>query len=152
MDGAAQHQVDEQQKQGDAHGVGQGGAEDAVVLAVAVLAQLLKGTLRRPVGQALPQQVGEDAEHRPGHQLHPQQEQQVRQRPRLGDEDGQGLVAGGQKHRHQGARGDEPPGVEVGRRHREAALGHQPQHSAPHRAKGPQPLEGAGELLAGAVL
>ena len=49
-------------------------------------------------------------------------------------------------------RGDEPPRVEIGRCHGKAALGHQAQHRAAHRAKGPQPPQGPGQLFTGPVL
>ena len=62
-------------KQGDAYRVGEGCPENAVVLAVTVLAQFLKGVFRRPVGQALPNEVGQHPEHRAGDELYPQQEQ-----------------------------------------------------------------------------
>ena len=126
--------------------------DNAVVFAVAVTAQVLKGRLGFPVGKAFPKQVGEQPEHNAGDQLYPQKQQQVRQSPRVGQENGQGLVAGGQEHRHQGARGDQPSGVEVGGGHGEAALGDQPQQGAPHRAEGPQFGQSAGKLFAGPVL
>ena len=70
MDGSAQHQIDDQQEQGDADRVHQSGADNAVVFTVTVTAQILKGVLCFLMGKAFPQQVGEQSEHDARDQLH----------------------------------------------------------------------------------
>lgn len=108
----------------------------------------LAGGGEEPAGQQVRQKAGGGA----AHQLHPQKLAQVGQGPGLGQEDGHGLVAGGQEHGQQGAGGDEPAGVEVGRGHGEAALGHAAQQGSPQGAPGAQSGEGSGELVPGPVL
>ena len=121
--------------------------KNALALGVVLVAVHLVGM----AGVAAPQRGGHQAhqqhvQHKARQQrhadLHGDEQHQPGPLIRHGQQHGNGLVAGGQEHRQQGAQADHPAAVEVGGHGGKAALGHAAQHRAGHKAPVAAALQG----------